>query len=182
MARPKDYGEVNVHSNVPDIELLNDDHGNEGESEGDDHDVASDLASSDSDDAHDIDETVASSEEEDHEGSTYDDEKLKDDIVSEDEDADNSMDDEDGDEEETDGEKDESEEMEHASDGESNKKESKGKKRKLSEFDHQLITAETSLNTLRKMAKETLTNDNSDQEDGILANEDFHKIKELKVH
>ncbi|GMN64494.1 hypothetical protein TIFTF001_033568 [Ficus carica] len=66
-------------------------------------------------------------------------------------------------------------------DGESSLKDSKARKRKLSDFDRQLVAADTSLRALKKLAGTTLVSTSSDSTDGILSNEDFRKIKELKA-
>ena len=194
-ARPKAYGEVNVPSNVPGVELLDQD----DDEDGDDMD---EPASSGSDDDHGDDEMVASSDnDEDNQESTYDIESEEDDIKGaedEDEDDENSVDDsddgvsiDDDDDEDENEEEDaeDEEEMEHAGDdddddtkhGGSGLKDPKAKKRKLSEFDRQIVAADTSLRALKKLAGATKVNVSPDSEDGILSNEDFQMIKELKV-
>lgn len=61
--------------------------------------------------------------------------------------------------------------------------ESKGQKRKFADFDEQLDSANQSLRALKRLAGAKLeeNNDTSDVTDGILSNEDFQRIKELKV-
>lgn len=54
------------------------------------------------------------------------------------------------------------------------------KKRKLSDFKGDLSAGDQSLRALKKLAVAT-QNDSSDANDGILSNEDFQRIKELKV-
>lgn len=73
-----------------------------------------------------------------------------------------------------------------SSDDESMDKKSKtrnslAKKRKLTDFDAQLIAADTSLRALKKLAGATAGHAPSESTDGILSNEDFQRIKELKV-
>lgn len=60
-------------------------------------------------------------------------------------------------------------------------KKSKAKKRKFDDFDEKLQAASKSLRALKKLAGDKLENDTSDTQDGILSNEDFQKIKELRV-
>ena len=187
-ARPKAYGEVNVPSNVPDVELLDDDDG--------DSDGVDEPASHGSDGDHG-DEMAASSDDEANQESS-DDDDMNDDVVSEGEDDGNSVDDSDGgvsiDEESSEDEEDDlesdDEEAEEAEgeqiddheikDDASGLKGSKEKKRKLSDFDTQLISADTSLRALKKLAGGAVNNA-SDSADGILSNDDFRRIKELKV-
>lgn len=60
--------------------------------------------------------------------------------------------------------------------------ESKGQKRKFVDFDEQLDSANSSLRALKKLAvANSGKDDTSDATDGILSNEDFQRIKELKV-
>lgn len=192
-ARPKAYGEVNVLSNVPGVELLDQDD--------EDSDDMDELESSGSGDDHEH-KMVASSNDEDNQESTHDtgseDDDVEDDLVAEGEDGTNSVDDSDDDvsiddddedeEVEESGEEEiEDEEMEQTDDretkdGESSLKDSKARKRKLSDFDRQLVAADTSLRALKKFAGTTLVSTSSDSTDGILSNEDFRKIKELKVY
>ncbi|KAF9677853.1 hypothetical protein SADUNF_Sadunf08G0150900 [Salix dunnii] len=56
---------------------------------------------------------------------------------------------------------------------------SPSRKRKFSDFDGQLLAADTSLRALKKMTEEKLKKPPSDSTDGILSNEDFRRIKEL---
>ncbi|KAF3431148.1 hypothetical protein FNV43_RR25878 [Rhamnella rubrinervis] len=195
-ARPKAYGEANVLSNVPGVELL--DHVEEDGDNTDEH------TSSGSDDEHDIDEMVASGDDEGIQESSYDtgsedDDEIKD-KVSEDEDGGNNLDDDDDDNnvlyDEEEEEEEESEEEVEGEEGEENEnelkeeavesnenglKESKAKKRKMSDFDTQVTAADTSLRALKKLAGTKLGTTSSDSLDGILSNEDFKRIKELKA-
>ena len=57
---------------------------------------------------------------------------------------------------------------------------SKPKKRKHCDFDQQLVTADSSLRALKRLAS-TAVEKSSDPTDGILSNEDFQRIKDLKV-
>lgn len=173
--------------------------------EEDGHDV-DEPTSSGSDDELDNDEMVAFSHDEGIQESAYDtgseddddDDEIKD-MVSEDVDGGNSLDDDDEDmnddideeeeeesEDEVEGEENEDEVKEEAidngnRDNECGLKESRGKKRKLSNFDKQVIDADTSLRALKRLAGTTLVTTLSDSPDGILSNEDFKRIKELKV-
>lgn len=55
------------------------------------------------------------------------------------------------------------------------------KKRKFSDFNAQLTAADTSLRALKKLAGTTTENVLPENEDGILSNADFQRIRELKV-
>ena len=203
-ARPKAYGEVNVSSNVPGVELLQEDDNNE-----EDISDAERSSSNDSDDDHDNEVDVASDDEEnqlygDITGS--EDDELEDDEVAQNEDGNNIIDSDDSDVSDNDDDDDddddgkEEEEMEaadedvneasncssktrgvNARDSETGGRESKAKKRKLSDFDGQLLAADSSLRALKRLAGVTMGQTSPDSTDGILSNEDFQRIKELKV-
>ncbi|XP_030971554.1 protein SDA1 homolog isoform X2 [Quercus lobata] len=202
-ARPKAYGEVNVSSNVPGVELLQEDDNNE-----EDISDAEGSSSNDSGDDHDNEVDVASNDEEnqlygDITGS--EDDELEDDEVAQNEDGNNIIDSDDSDvsdnDDDDDGkEEEEEEEMEaadedvneatkcssktrdiNARDSETGGRESKAKKRKLSDFDGQLLAADSSLRALKRLAGVTMGQTSPDSTDGILSNEDFQRIKELKA-
>ncbi|KAL5552725.1 hypothetical protein UlMin_040126 [Ulmus minor] len=183
-ARPKAYGEVDVLSSVPGVELLDDD-----------EDV-DEAEASGSDDDHETDEMVASGDDEDDEESSYDmgtdNDDIKDNILGEDEEEGHSVDEDDDEEEEESGEEsgeeeeDEDDQIEDADDndsmdGGSGVKDSKAKKRKISNFDGELVAAGASLRALKKLAGATIVSPSSDSADGILSNEDFQRIKKLKA-
>ncbi|KAI9169246.1 hypothetical protein LWI28_009514 [Acer negundo] len=187
-ARPKAYGEVNVASNVPGVELLeHDDEDNNSE----DGDASNESAFSGSDDDHVNEEIAVNSNEDDDDeddNAVDEDDDDDDDINSIDDDGDTSDDEEEEDEieaeedeglEETDG-SDKNDDNE-AGDRKPAVKESKARKRKYSDFDGQLIAADTSLRALKKLAEAKLGHASSDLTDGILSNEDFRRIKELKA-
>nr|POF03057.1 isoform 2 of protein sda1 like [Quercus suber] len=203
-ARPKAYGEVNVSSNVPGVELLQEDDNNE-----EDISDAERSSSNDSDDDHDNEVDVARDDEEnqlygDITGS--EDDELEDDEVAQNEDGNNIIDGDDSDVSDNDDDDDdgkegeEEEEMEaadedvnestncssktrdiNARDSETGGRESKAKKRKLSDFDGQLLAADSSLRALKRLARVTMGQTSLDSTDGILSNEDFQRIKELKA-
>lgn len=187
-AKPKAYGEVNVSSNVPGVELLLDDDNNEGDVSDTDG-----SSSNDSDDDHDIDEIAAASDDEENQlhgdvtGS--EDDELEDDEVSQFEDEDNITDSDDSDvsDNDDDDEKEEedmeaADEAEHEATNGSNKtSDANAKKRKLSDFDGQLLAADTSLRALKRLSGVKMGQTSSDSIDGILSNEDFQRIKELKA-
>ncbi|XVF85100.1 hypothetical protein PTKIN_Ptkin17bG0091300 [Pterospermum kingtungense] len=193
-ARPKAYGEVNVLSNVPDIELL--EHEDEIYGSGDEN--SDEAVSVSSDDGN---------ENSDDEGSQY-----NEDIVDEDDENDSidedesDIDDDDEEEEEEEEEEDnddenkvEREEVEgeenddyqevsgssrpgdSAGDGGNEDEKAKARKRKLSDFEGQLIAADTSLRALKRLAEAKMSHASSDSTDGILSDEHFRRIKELKA-
>jgi protein SDA1 len=186
-ARPKAYGEVDVVSDVPGVELLQTDDNNEG-------DVSDTVGStfSDSDDDHENYEISAASDNEENQLDS-DVTGSDDDEVEDDDDSDANDDDEEEEEEEV-----EEKDMEvvdaagHEPNGsditnddarasETGVKESKGKKRKSPDFDGKLLAADASLQALKRLAGVTMGRTPDDSTDGILSNEDFRRIKELKV-
>ncbi|PRQ40103.1 putative SDA1 domain-containing protein [Rosa chinensis] len=183
-ARPKAYGEADVLSNVPGLDLLKHDDDN-GESDDDDDDEPS---------VRGTDEMVASSDDEGLQITNTDSGSEDDNMISEDgdeideNDSDVSGDEdeveaEDEDEDEEENTEDEEEEFDNndAKDGGSGVKENIAKKRKFADFDTQLNDAEASLRTLKRLAKENMGPAPSDSTDGFLSNEDFRRIKELKA-
>ncbi|GMI70803.1 hypothetical protein like AT1G13160 [Hibiscus trionum] len=192
-AKPKAYGEISVLSNVPDIELLE----HEDEVDGSEDDESGDEAASissydgigDSDDEKSQYTTDGGSEAED----IVDEEDDENDSINEDEsdDADEEEnDDEDNVEtEELDAEEDD--DYEEVSDsskpddgaGDIGNEDPKAKtrKRKLSDFEGQLIAADTSLRALKRLAEAKTGGSSSDLADGILSDEHFQKIKKLKA-
>ncbi|KAM1303703.1 hypothetical protein ACFX2F_021480 [Malus domestica] len=197
-AKPKAYGEVSVLSNVPGVELLEEDDGNEDSDDADEHSFSgTDDDDKDNDLDLDRDEMVASSDDDDNQmdnsdSGSEDDGIEEDAVVAEDEDGDDSIDDNDSDvngsEDEDDDEDEEEEENEkEESDNDDAKgsghgvKDNKAKKRKFADFDKQLNHAEASLRALKRLAKENMEPASLDSADGFLSNEDFQRIKELKA-
>lgn len=208
-ARPKAFGEANVARNVPGVELLqsdddgddgNDTDGSDGEdsnengfgsSSEDNKDVGAveedgdedDDGGSDGEDVDDDfnieteseDDEVAVAEDEDDGNSTENDGDVSD------KDVDGDDDDDDDDQREEEDEHEESNGLPKASGNEVGEKESKAQKRKFSDFDGQLNTADTSLRALKRLAGAKKQDASSDPTDGILSNEDFQRIKELNA-
>ncbi|XP_057949408.1 uncharacterized protein LOC131144652 [Malania oleifera] len=199
-ARPKAFGEVNVASNVPGVELLQHDSDDDNENM---HEIDESMFSSSDDD-----ENIAASDDEIQEDDSggEDDETQEDGDVGEDgitDNDDDDFDDEEGEEEEDneeeeEGEEDKEEEEEEedvdeevgeheeatsndACDNGSRERESKARKRKLLDFDAQLNAAETSLRSLKRLAGARMGQASPVSTDGILSNEDFQRIKELKA-
>ncbi|KAK9276390.1 hypothetical protein L1049_005923 [Liquidambar formosana] len=207
-ARPKAFGEVNVISNVPDVELLQ--HDNEDDEDGDGNDIADESMFGSSDDEHGNDEELIASDDEQNQIDTddanlaskddsgsEDDEIEEDDVVAEDEDDNNSISDDDndvsnGDDDDVDDDEEEEEDQEvndlqnpidtDAKDDGIGGTKLKARKRKFLDFDGQLNAADSSLRALKRLAAEAKTGHTSDEStDGILSNEDFQRIKELKA-
>lgn len=180
-ARPKAFGEVQVASNIPGVELLeqedqgSSDENMDGETSADDgqEDCSVDLVQEDGSGESD-DDFEHESDGSDHEVVDSSDGSAEDDEVSDEDDTNYSADEISDDEE--------SEENADSSgkfvDVENNK--SKEKKRKFSDFEGQLNSASKSLRALKKLAGEN-QNASSNTDDGILSNEDFQRIRELKV-
>ncbi|KAL9679463.1 hypothetical protein QQ045_017325 [Rhodiola kirilowii] len=181
-AKPKAYGERTVTSNVAGVELLSE-AVNETEDESEfscsEEEMVSDDGTSETDDIDgmtddgDGNDTISAPEDESPAGSESDSEA--DDIMNtddQDEVEDTGDDDDDDDNEDSEG-------CTHMGidEGSINLK-----KRKLVDFDASLLSADASLRTLKKLASDA-TRDPSplDPNDGILSNEDFHRIKQLKA-
>uniref|UniRef100_A0A9I9DS88 Protein SDA1 n=1 Tax=Cucumis melo TaxID=3656 RepID=A0A9I9DS88_CUCME len=195
-ARPKAYGEVAVASNIPGIELLREADGDN--SDDNDGDEDSEAIASGSDD--DLDQVVDSSYADDNQMSS-DEEELTDADSAPEVDSDEGTDDEDVDDS-SEMEWGEDEELEDSSEEQDTKykseamsdeivetgsleattssQDSKPKKRKHSDFDQQLVTADSSLRALKRLAS-TAVEKSSEPTDGILSNEDFQRIKDLKA-
>ncbi|KAL2510304.1 ARM repeat superfamily protein [Forsythia ovata] len=197
-ARPKAFGEVQVASNVPGVELLEqDDHGSD-----DDIDVEGEYCGlSDDDNENDDVGPIEEGDSQCESGGSSDDGFLTDydsgeDDVQEDEEVSDNNDDDKAadhaddvsDEDENDEDEDEDEELKEDSttllktgDTSAKDKEYKVQKRKFSDFDGQLNSASKSLRALKKLAGEKVGDAAKDTNDGILSNEDFQRIKELKT-
>ncbi|XP_047963855.1 protein SDA1 homolog [Salvia hispanica] len=188
-AKPKAFGEVHVESNIPGVELLEEeDQGNSDEDIDGDDSPDEDIDGDDGqgDDSVDLVEEDGIGES-DGGGSIGSDDELDDgsddsgddDEVSDGDDIDYSVDGASGDEESED---DDLLEINNSSgkdaDVDSNKL--KQKKRKFSDFEGQLNAANNSLRALKKLAG-TTENVASSSNDGILSNEDFQRIRELKA-
>ncbi|XP_026381898.1 protein SDA1 homolog isoform X1 [Papaver somniferum] len=157
-ARPKAFGEVNIASNVSGLELLQNDDGEDEENDGGDSD--SSMFDNDEEEATEITDNAHA--------------QLSDEDETEESDAGLDGDNESGQSEEEesdseDGDGDEDEEQEY------NKR-----KRKLSDYAGEL-NADTSLRALKRIAESTREFESSVLADGILSNEDFKRIKELKA-
>eukprot|EP00268_Persea_americana_P062781 TRINITY_DN8080_c0_g1_i2.p1 TRINITY_DN8080_c0_g1~~TRINITY_DN8080_c0_g1_i2.p1 ORF type:complete len:383 (+),score=134.25 TRINITY_DN8080_c0_g1_i2:2372-3520(+) len=202
-ARPKAFGEVNVASNVPGAELLQCD----SESASDSSDDKEGTAATDDEQAQlsivgtdgvsnvtneDMIETngkVEEDEEEDaSESHSEEDDEEEDDDDDEVDEEDNSADDVDsvdGDDEDEDDDDDNDEEDDENEDEDwengEEKEKPKSRKRKLLEYDEQLIAGDASLRALKRLAVVKMANISSDTTDGILSNEDFRRIKVLKA-
>ncbi|KAL0732783.1 hypothetical protein Bca4012_008993 [Brassica carinata] len=187
VAKPKQYGEVNVFSNVPNVELLQE---SDHESDSDDDDM--ELPGSDDDveqemvpdDCGTEDEAEEEDSDDDMNNAEDDDSDVDTSIAGDEEEGMN-----DSDEAETDSENEELESEEDddgeasdssAEDGGSEEK-AKGKKRKIVDFDANLLSADTSLRALKRFAEAKSEQTSLDENDGILSNEDFRKIKDLQA-
>ncbi|RYR35292.1 hypothetical protein Ahy_A10g050449 isoform B [Arachis hypogaea] len=177
-ARPKSYGEVSAATDVPGAEFLsivhNDDDQEGSDSDdsvgsGFDNDQENDLMTTNDDDEISSDTKTGESDEDDDledmendlEDSEQDDEEDGEVSEQEDDDVHTSCDDE--------------------SVGANSRKKDSAKKRKIADFDDQLLAADTSLRALKKLAGTTMGHAPlPESTDGILSNEDFKRIKELK--
>lgn len=182
VAKPKQYGEVNVFSNVPNVELLQESDHESDSDDGDQDDDDMELPGSD-----DVEQELipddAGTEEEGEEDSDDDDMNNTED----DSDVDASIggdeeeDMNDSDEGETDSENEELESEDDDGEASAEESGSKGKKRKIVDFDANLLSADTSLRALKRFAEAKSEQPSLDDNDGILSNEDFRKIKDLQV-
>lgn len=207
-AKPKAFGETNVASNVPDLELLqHDDDGGGGSDDGEDSNEYG-LGSSSEDDKElsavkeDVDNNDSgggggSSDDEDNDGvndaldieTESENDEVSEDIDGDDNDGNSIKNDGDmSDEEDVDADSDsddvdvDDEMEEEDNDNETGGKESKAQKRKYSDIDQQLNAADTSLRALKRLAAGKREPELPGTTDDILSNEDFQRIKELKVY
>ncbi|XP_019096308.1 PREDICTED: protein SDA1 homolog [Camelina sativa] len=180
IARPKQYGEVTVFSDIPNVELLQ-----ESDNDQDDDDVS--LPSSDDMEQELIPDECGTEDEAEEEDSndgddmnnTEDDSSDVDPLVSCDEEEEEN--DIDAAETDSESEEDEGEASDSSVEGSGNKEKAKGKKRKIEDFDASLLAADTSLRALKRCAEAKSEQPSFGESDGILSNEDFRKIKELKA-
>ncbi|KAH7833813.1 hypothetical protein Vadar_009912 [Vaccinium darrowii] len=206
-AKPKAFGETNVASNVPDLELLqHDDDDGGGSDDGEDSNEYG-LGSSSEDDKElsavkeDVDNNDSgggggSSDDEDNDGvndaldieTESENDEVSEDIDGDDNDGNSIKNDGDmSDEEDVDADSDsddvdvDDEVEEEDSDNETGGKESKAQKRKYSDIDQQLNAADTSLRALKRLAAGKREPELPGTTDDILSNEDFQRIKELKA-
>ncbi|XP_030516767.1 protein SDA1 homolog [Rhodamnia argentea] len=208
-ARPMAYGEISVASAVPGVELLqNDDDDEDDDNIGSDEDIDNEDSDDggsigiDNDNSVSIGSENATSDDEETHASTddneCDDESLDgDSVLGEDSSSGEDFDEVSGDEvdEDEDAKADCGDDNVEVHDevntiSETNSDEGKTgsrvkisatRKRKFTDLDGQINAAETSLRALKKLAETKLSQPPSDSADGILSNEDFHRIKQLKA-
>ncbi|XP_051122772.1 uncharacterized protein LOC127245780 [Andrographis paniculata] len=177
-ARPKAFGEVHVASSIPGVELL--EHESDDASSDDEGDEDKDKDATIEEDG--SDESSEHYESGDSAQETDDDSEEEEEEEAEDSDnCDSDMEEEeeeDDDDEEIEPQLPESDNDNNTKDTDANGEKSSGKKRKYSDFEGQLNAASKSLRALKKLARPAV---NVVDEDGILSNEDFQRIKELKA-
>ncbi|XP_073141882.1 uncharacterized protein [Henckelia pumila] len=203
-ARPKAFGEVDIASDIPDIELLEQDDSDENVDEdteacslGEDYENGGGGGLIENDDPGEC-ESGSETESENESARSSDCDSEKDDRNTDNDELDSEVSDENddditGDVDDVDEENEENaERVPEASSGfletdTSGRADgvhdngSKAQKRKFSDFEEQLNTADKSLRALKKLAGLKSGNTPSDINDGILSNEDFQRIKELKA-
>nr|XP_043629067.1 protein SDA1 homolog [Erigeron canadensis] len=186
-AKPKAFGEVNIPTDVPGAELLRDD------------DIDDDVSNASDEDNQSIDDLGEEVDNSDDEISTHDGNSEFNSEI-EDEDDDDEDDDDDDDDTQMGSESDEvsEDELDESCSDDDNiavKSEDgmsidsrgsdgiRGQKRKFVDFDGELDSADQSLRALKRLAGAKLENDvaGATDTDGILSNEDFQRIKELKA-
>lgn len=173
-ARPKAFGEFNVASDVPDLELLQqDDEAMLGSSDdGSDASAAEDEIEENG--------SVGNDEEAEEEEEGEDEEVENEDLCDEDDDdIDAGLDDVDGVGNDDDDDSSDAEDLGDSDDNE--EKKSKAQKRKFVDYVGQLNSADTSLRALKRLAGAKMAEGPLNADDGILSNEDFQRIKELKA-
>ncbi|KAF8378179.1 hypothetical protein HHK36_029516 [Tetracentron sinense] len=182
-ARPKAFGEVDVVSNVPGVDLLQHD------DDEDDSDKSTFSSSGD-------EQTAAASDNEENQsliagdvctvaiGDENDENQEDGEEINEEEDCDIGTDDDDGDDDHYhDNEEEESSDFSEDEDHDEaeEEEESIAQKRKFFDYDGELNAADTSLRALKRLAGSNMGHTSTDSTDGILSNEDFQRIKELKA-
>ncbi|WZZ19070.1 hypothetical protein YC2023_112159 [Brassica napus] len=192
VAKPKQFGEANVFSDVPNVELLQESDHESDSDDGDEEDDDVELPGSDDVEQEELvpddcgNEDEAEEDSDDDMNNTEDDSDVDTSIAGDDEEEDMN----DSDEAETDSENEEMESEEDDDDGEASdsseedsgsKEKAKGKKRKMVDFDANLLSADTSLRALKRFAEAKSEQPCLDENDGILSNEDFRKIKDLQA-
>lgn len=212
-AKPKAFGETNVASNIPGLELLqhdgeDDDNDDEagGSHDGEDsNDYGTGSSSEDDKELSDVNEDVGGSTDEDDDvvNDALDEEtEDENDDASQDEDSgghdgnciENDIDMSDKEDVDADSDADNNDEMDEEDGHEGSKglhklshnqsggEKHKAQKRKFSDIDQQLNAADTSLRALKRLATEKREHELAGTTDDILSNEDFQRIKELKVY
>ncbi|KFK43590.1 hypothetical protein AALP_AA1G146000 [Arabis alpina] len=191
VAKPKQYGEVNVFSDVPNVELLQEsDHETDSDDDQDDDDE--ELPGSDDvvrelipDECEPEDEAEEDSDDADDMNNTEDDSDIDTSVGGDEEeemnDSDEEADSENEEVESEEGKEDDGEASDSSVEDSGNKEKAKGKKRKIVDFDVNLLSADTSLRALKRYAESKNDQPSFDESDGILSNEDFRKIKELQA-
>ncbi|XP_010476307.1 PREDICTED: protein SDA1 homolog [Camelina sativa] len=177
VVKPKQYGEANVFSDVPNVELLQESDHESGSDDDQDDDDDTELPSGDDVEQELIPDDCGSEDEAEEDDSDIDtsiggdeDEEMNDSDEAE-IDSENEMESEDDDGEASDSSGEDS----------GNEEKSKGTKRKIMDFDANLLSADTSLRALKRFAEAKNDKPSFDESDGILSNEDFRKIKELQA-
>ncbi|XP_049407257.1 uncharacterized protein LOC125870785 [Solanum stenotomum] len=196
-ARPKAFGEVSVASSVPGVELLDQEDSDDDVEEGSvglsDHDDQSDddvnpgeedancekdgddASDNESGDDHEIDDECDSDEDNKSQAAeefSEDDDAIDSALATEDDESD-------GEEEGIDGDIMQDNNSWASEEDDVDEKVSKGTKRKISDID--VNAASNSLRALKKLAGANMEPNSLNMEDGILSNEDFKRIKELKA-
>lgn len=202
-ARPKAFGETTIASDVPGAELLDEEMSSEGGSDdesdafdSDDEEVLPSASGTlqsleglsnklDANEAHKGEEEVSGeqddAEELDEDDSDEDMDELDDDS---DMDGDTDVSDEDDAEELNDDSENEDSDQEVEDSDEEDKSKGSGskvQKRKLSDYIGQLDAADASLRALKKLAGAKKVEASTDEAGRIFGDEDFKRIKELKV-
>jgi protein SDA1 len=207
-ARPKAFGEVTVASNVPGAELLDENISSEGESSDDESDgfdsddemdltpappgTEENMEGSSVANKHDADGDTKEEDDasDDEDGTDQDDSNSDSDELDDDSDVDEDTDISDEDEGDDDelkesinGSEDEALDQNEDSEEEDKSKGSgsKAQKRKFHDYIGQLSSADASLRVLKRLATAKKAEVPSDETGKILSDEDFKRIKELKV-
>ncbi|ESQ35502.1 hypothetical protein EUTSA_v10006828mg [Eutrema salsugineum] len=186
VAKPKQYGEVNVFSNVPNVELLQEsDHESDSDDDQDDDNV--ELPGSNDIEQELIPDECGTDDEAEEDSNDGDDSEDDSDIDTtiggdeEEEENDSGEAETDSENEEVESEEDDGEASDSSVEDSGNKEKAKGKKRKIVDFDASLLSADTSLRALKRFAEAKSEQPSLAESDGILSNEDFRKIKELQA-
>lgn len=181
-ARPKAYGEITVASDVPGLELLqeamsSDDDAAETDVEDDDNDDVGDVDGGSSINGHDKDDVLNAPSEEEQEEEEQEHDFSEEDLVSSGSDDDDPLSDGDLLDDDSDNEDDD----ELGGEGGDLAKEGSAKreKRKLDDYIGKINAADASLRALKRMAMAKA--EMSVEADPILSNEDFKRIREVKV-
>lgn len=182
-AKPKEFGEVSIASNVPGFELLDEEDESSGSDDGEDNEAMHDAVADgeDNDDVNGSEDDLECSDGDNQFDVGYDDVNGSEDVLECSDDDNIDIGDGVSNDNKEDIESSDDDISMHDIEQEEDAKRTNAKKRKFVDFGGLLDSANTSLRSLRRLAVTKDSHDSDNTPDGILSNEDFQRIKELKA-